>query len=248
MSLEEEDFEAEFILGWPDRKRLRHMTSPDAEGRVICARTPILEQEGLITSTDAFLINAQVQMPEPVHPYDWSVEICGEVDKLFTLTLDELKKSPARTVRAVTECADNDGDYFDWLESKTNTKPQISLANAPMNEIVLKAKTGAITFEEAMESPRATNLCSGGEWTGTPLKAILDRAGVNSSAVSVRLVGFDIGTPNEMKFYRAAGTMEAEIAKPGAINFNKALPINKAFHEDTIIAWAHKGEQNCRVH
>ena len=84
----DDELEGEFILGWPDRKRLKHMTSTDAEGRVVYARSPILEQEGLITPVDAFFVNAQVQMPEPTHPDDWSVEICGEVEKPFTLTLD----------------------------------------------------------------------------------------------------------------------------------------------------------------
>jgi len=248
MSIEDEDLEGEFIMGWPDRKRLRHAESPDAEGRVIYARTPVLEQEGLITPTEAFFVNAQVQMPEPIHPDDWQVEICGEVDKPFTLTLEELKKLPARTVRAVTECAGNDGDYFDWLAGTTNVKPQIARANDAIDPNVDKFKNNNMTFEEILERPHATNLCSGGEWTGTPLKEILDRAGVKSDAVSVRLVGFDIGTPNEMKLYRAAGSLDAEIAKPGAINFDKALPMDKAFHEDTIIAWAHNGDALLHVH
>jgi DMSO/TMAO reductase YedYZ molybdopterin-dependent catalytic subunit len=246
--MEDDDLEGEFILGWPDRKRLEHMTSPDAEGRVVYARSPILEQQGLITPINAFFINAQVQMPDPVHPDDWSFEICGEVDEPFTLTLEELKKLPARTVRAVTECAGNDGDYFDYLEKKSNTKPQLVRGNEDFQDFVLKHKSGNATFEEAQARPHGTNLCSGGEWTGTPLSEVLKRAGINEGAVSVRMVGFDVGTPNEMKLYRAAGSMDADIAKPGAINFDKALPMEKALHEDTIIAWAHNGDALLHVH
>lgn len=119
----EDDLEGEFILGWPDRKRLGHMTSPDAEGRIVYARSPILEQEGLITPIDAFFINAQVQMPEPVHPDDWTLKISGEVDQSITLTLDDLKKFPARTVRAVTECAGNDAAFLTtWKIARTKNR------------------------------------------------------------------------------------------------------------------------------
>ena len=42
--MEDDELEGEFILGWPDRKRLTQMTSVDAEGRVVYARSPILGQ------------------------------------------------------------------------------------------------------------------------------------------------------------------------------------------------------------
>ena len=138
----DDELEGEFILGWPDRKRLSHMTSTDAEGRVVYARSPVLEQEGLITPVDAFFINAQVQMPEAMHPDDWSVEICGEVNEPFSLTLKELMNFPARTVRAVTECAGNDGDYFDYTEQKTNEKPQMIRGGTDIDGFVKKYKDG----------------------------------------------------------------------------------------------------------
>ncbi|MEQ8195523.1 MAG: molybdopterin-dependent oxidoreductase [Rhodospirillales bacterium] len=244
----DDELEGEFILGWPDRKRLKHMTSTDAEGRVVYARSPILEQEGLITPVDAFFVNAQVQMPEPTHPDDWSVEICGEVEKPFTLTLDELKKFPAKTVRAVTECAGNDGDFFDYVDKRTNDKPQLMRGGVDIDGFVKKYKERNATVEELMARPHGTNLCSGGEWTGTPLKAILDRAGLKDTAVSVRLMGWDVGVPNTMKLHRAAGSMDIEVPKPDPMNFDKALPMDKALHEDTIIAWAHNGDALRHVH
>ena len=244
----EDDVEGEFILGWPDRKRLGHMTSPDAEGRIVYARSPILEQEGLITPIDAFFINAQVQMPEPVHPDDWSLEICGEVGKSFTLTLDDLKKFPARTVRAVTECAGNDAGYFDYLANRTNQKPNMQRGTADMSDYVLKGKGSKADDDESLIQPNSTNAVSGGEWTGVPLSEILARAGLNDSAVSVRLVGFDVGTPNVQKLYNAAQSFDVDVAQPGNINFDKALPMDKALHEDTIIAWAHNGDALRHVH
>ena len=57
------DIEGEWILGWPDRKRPRAEPHKDAEGRIVSARSPVLELEGLITPTDATYIVAQLQMP-----------------------------------------------------------------------------------------------------------------------------------------------------------------------------------------
>jgi hypothetical protein len=39
---------------------------------VVGSRSPFLEQEGLITPTDATFINAQVQIPDPVHPDEYT--------------------------------------------------------------------------------------------------------------------------------------------------------------------------------
>lgn len=113
---------------------------------------------------------------------------------------------------------------------------------------VQKYKDGTITDEETMNRPHGTNLCSGGEWTGTPLKNILDRAGIKDTAVSVRMMGFDIGTPNTNKLYRAAQSFDIELPKVEPMNFDKALPMEKALHEDTIVAWAHNGDALTHVH
>ena len=57
-------------------------------------------------------------MPEPVHPEDYSFEIFGEVENPMTYTLDDLRKLPGHTVRAVTECAGDDTEFWDYLESR----------------------------------------------------------------------------------------------------------------------------------
>ena len=125
----DDELEGEFIGGWPNKKRLRHMQSTDAEGRAVYGQSPILDQEGLITPVDAFYFMAQIAMPEPVHPDDWSFEIAGDVKRPFTYTLEDIKKLPARTVRAVTECAGNDADFFEYQENRLNEKPVIRRAN-----------------------------------------------------------------------------------------------------------------------
>ena len=76
------EIEGDWILGWPDRKRPRLMEGKDGKGRVIFGRSPVRDLEGLITPVDSYYIVAQLQMPEPVHPDDWTLTIGGEVDQI----------------------------------------------------------------------------------------------------------------------------------------------------------------------
>ena len=121
------EIEGDWVMGWPDRKRATLMHSTDEQGRTIYGRTPILDLEGLITPTDSFYIVAQLQMPEPVHPDDYVFPIGGLVDRPVEYTLDGLRRLPGKTVRAVTECAGNDGTFFDYLSGDSNMeKPSLS--------------------------------------------------------------------------------------------------------------------------
>ncbi|MEQ8195541.1 MAG: molybdopterin-dependent oxidoreductase, partial [Rhodospirillales bacterium] len=147
-----------------------------------------------------------------------------------------------------TECAGNDGGFFDYTENRGNEKPVIQRGGVDISDWATKNKGASADENRSLKGGNATNMCSGGEWTGTPLKAILERAGLKDTAVSVRLVGWDVGTPSAMKLYRAAGSLDVEIAQPGEIAYDKALPMEKALHEDTIIAWAHNGDALRHVH
>ena len=73
---------------------------------VLSGRTPILDQEGLLTPTDSYYIVTQLDMPEPVHPDDWSLTVGGEVEHSLTLSLADLRNLPGRSVRAVTSSAE----------------------------------------------------------------------------------------------------------------------------------------------
>jgi DMSO/TMAO reductase YedYZ molybdopterin-dependent catalytic subunit len=70
------------------------------------------------------------------------------------------------------------------------------------------------------------------EWTGVPLAAILDRAGVRSSAVDVILEGTDSG---EIASFRNP------YASPGRIAFARSVPIAKA-RDDVFLAYRMNGE------
>ena len=64
---------------------------------------------------------------------------------------------------------------------------------------------------------------SNGEWVGTPLREVLALAGVDSRAVSVQLVGLDTDSPEQ--------------------GFRYVLPIQKAMHPDTLLAYSLNGDR-----
>jgi DMSO/TMAO reductase YedYZ molybdopterin-dependent catalytic subunit len=64
------------------------------------------------------------------------------------------------------------------------------------------------------------------KWTGVPLGAVLERAGVKPGAVDVVLVGAD----------------------KGAINFDRGIPLAKARADETLLAWEMNGEPLTAAH
>ncbi len=62
------------------------------------------------------------------------------------------------------------------------------------------------------------------KWTGAPLGAVLERAKVKAGAGDVVLVGADKGAI-------------ADPATPGAINFDRGIPLAKAKKDETLLVW-----------
>ena len=73
-----------------------------------------------------------------------------------------------------------------------------------------------------------TGAVGNGEWTGTALRDVLTLAGVHANAASVLLVGLDIESPEQ--------------------GFRYVLPIEKAMHPDTLLAYELNGEPLPRDH
>ena len=67
-----------------------------------------------------------------------------------------------------------------------------------------------------------------GEWLGVPLRDVLELAGIREDAVSVLLVGLDTESPEE--------------------GFRRVLPVEKAMHSDTLLAYALNGAELPRDH
>ncbi len=67
------------------------------------------------------------------------------------------------------------------------------------------------------------------EWTGVPLAAVLDHAGVGANAVEILLEGLDAGEINKAP------------KSPGEIAFARSLPIAKARQGDVLLAYKMNG-------
>jgi DMSO/TMAO reductase YedYZ molybdopterin-dependent catalytic subunit len=106
--------------------------------------------------------------------------------------------------------------------------------------LTLPSRTAAVTLECAGNGrlfldPRVKGLqwalgaVGTAEWTGVPLSAVLERAGVNAGAVDVVLEGADRGEPkNEPK-------------PAGPLAFARGLPLAKALRPEVLLAYQMNG-------
>ncbi len=88
-------------------------------------------------------------------------------------------------------------------------------------------------FKSEGPKPSRTSECmilSASEWTGVPLAAVLAEAGLTDKSLYIRAEGWDKGVP---------ATAE-EGTDP--FYYDKGLPVQKALHPDTILAWAQNGQ------
>mgnify|MGYP006143137273 CR=1 FL=1 len=73
-------------------RRLAHVARCIAELRYERNhRAPITELEGLITPTDAYYVVNQLEVPDPIHPDDWTLTIGGLVERPIELSLKEAR-------------------------------------------------------------------------------------------------------------------------------------------------------------
>jgi DMSO/TMAO reductase YedYZ molybdopterin-dependent catalytic subunit len=70
---------------------------------------------------------------------------------------------------------------------------------------------------------------SNAEWTGVPLGALLERAGLEEDACEIVLEGADRGTPKE------------EPVPPGPISYARSVPRDKAMQREVLIAYQMNG-------
>ncbi len=240
------ELEGDWVMGWPDRKRATIIAGKDSQGRVINGRAPITDLEGLITPTDAYYVVNQLEVPEPVHPDDWILTVGGLVERPIEMSLKDLMKLPGRTVRAVTECAGNDAGYFDYL--KGGRKPSRINQQDMQKRAAMREKNALPSAEEVSTESTTTCAMSAGEFTGVPLAEVLKKAGLKANATAIRMQGFDRGQPDLAVQYRSVGRADFKPVDPGVINYEKGLPIAKAMHPDTLLAWSMNGEYMTHIH
>jgi DMSO/TMAO reductase YedYZ molybdopterin-dependent catalytic subunit len=82
--------------------------------------------------------------------------------------------------------------------------------------------------------PFGYGVASTAEWTGVPLRTVLEAAGLRPSAREILFTGAD-GGPNA----EAGGTTMA---------FERSLPVERALHPDTLLAYAMNGEELPAAH
>lgn len=91
-----------------------------------------------------------------------------------------------------------------------------------------RAMFGLVQGRQAKGTQWMTGGVSNGEWVGVPLRDVLTSAGVTDDAVSALLIGLDTESPEQ--------------------GFRRALPVAKALHPDTLLAYSLNGEDLPRDH
>ncbi len=157
--------------------------------------TPVGLLNTYLTPKELFYVRHHAYAPT-VNAGDWKLTIDGEVEKPFTLTLDELKKLPKATVTVTLECAGNGRAFYE---------PSVH---------GIQWERGAVGTAR---------------FTGARLADVLKKAGVKATGKYVLLDGADKPVGKQPKFQRN-------------------VPMAKAMHVDTVLAYEMNGEPLPALH
>ncbi len=122
----------------------------------------------------------------------WALHVDGRVQRPLTLSLDELRSRPARTVAVTMECAGN---------GRAHLEPR------PLSQPWLVEAVGTA------------------EWTGTPLRPLLEDAGLLDDAIEIVFTGLDHGIE---------GGVEQDYAR--------SLSVDEASRDEVILAYDMNGQ------
>ena len=123
---------------------------------------------------------------------EWRLEVGGLVSSPLSLSLEEIRKRPARTVPVTMECAGNGRALF-----------------APRR----------------ISQPWLFEAIGTAEWAGTPLRGILEEAGVRDDAAEIVFTGLDRGVEGgEVQHYQ------------------RSLTMDEALREEVLLAYEMNGE------
>jgi DMSO/TMAO reductase YedYZ molybdopterin-dependent catalytic subunit len=148
-----------------------------------------LYKRGYLVPNELFFVRNHTRTPR-VDVAGWRLRIDGSgVQRSLELTYDELVGLPSVSVMRYVECAGNGRSFFETYQGKKAQGTQWKL--------------GAIGVAE---------------WTGVPLREILDRAGVKRTAVDVMPEGLD----------------DLKVRRP--------MSLAKALEADTLLVYAMNGE------
>lgn len=152
-------------------------------------RWEAMTSAGYVTPNDLYFVRSHAPTPR-VDAASWRLCVEGPgVERSLNLGYDDLLRLPSVTATRALECAGN----------------------------------GRVLFEEdggrkAEGTPWRLGAVGVAEWTGTPLREVLERAGLKGTAREVMVESLD------------------------AARMRRPLPIEKALEEDVILAYAMNGE------
>ena len=95
--------------------------------------------------------------------------------------------------------------------------------------------TKSLRISSVMEQIKGHGIMGNAEWAGVSLKDVLELAGVKDSAVEVMFEGADHG-PDEV------------VGDPSEVTYERSLPMVKALHPDTLLAYEMNGEPLPTMH
>lgn len=155
--------------------------------------TPMERQTDFLTTNEDFFVCSAGPAPD-VSLSTWRLEIGGEASSGASFSYEDLSGMPQKTVPAYLECAGNHRRLFQDLKGKD-----------------LYWRPGV---EEVMWNMGGIGMA---EWTGVPLRSLLEEAGLSADAVCVVAEGLDKGLE-------------------GAEGIRCVLPREKALDPSTLIA------------
>ena len=156
---------------------------------------PFHTLDRFVIPNDRFFVRCHFAIPT-LETRTWRLSVEGAVERQLSLTSEELRRMPSRTVTATLECAGNSR----------------GLNDPPLRGVAWQQ--GAV---------------GNAEWTGVPLAAVLERAGVRSGAVEVVLEGAD------------RGEISADPRPTGTIPFARSLSLAKARQDEVVLAYRMNG-------
>jgi len=144
-----------------------------------------------VTPAGAHYLLNHFDVPYVLDERAWRLSIGGLVETPFSISVEDLRALPQRTLRVTMECAGN---------GRANTVPR-----RPSQPWMYEAVGTA-------------------EWTGTPLRALLERARLKDGVVHITFHGID----------RGFDSVEHEYAR--------ALSPEMALNEDVLLVYAMNGQ------
>jgi DMSO/TMAO reductase YedYZ molybdopterin-dependent catalytic subunit len=207
--------------------------NPDLERRTFLRRAaslaavPLLGGPRLLAADEAPAKKLISRLKDPINleaPFNALDSFVTPTDLFYVRNHYAIPKVDAKSHRltvkgAVKKPLSLSLDDLRKLKESTQT---LTLECAGNGRAFLKPKQKGVQWELGSVSTA--------EWTGVPLSAVLEMAGVEKGAVEVILDGSDKGDPKK------------EIQPAREVSFSRSLPLAKALKPEVILAWKMNGK------